>query len=809
MIGNYFFSNSGAAAGYQIEQSLRFDGSSHLSWTPSSAGNRRTSTFSVWFKPTTVGGEIVLFSATGYTKIAIDSGGLDHIWFQDYDGSVRFRLETSASLRDPSAWYHLIGVVDTTNATASDRVRLYLNGERISAFGTNTQPSQNFDTDWSNTVEHKIGSDPNPFYFRGYMAECHFIDGTAVTDALDFGEYDDNGVWRPIEYTGSYGTNGFYLKFDPSATNGIGHDHSGNGNNFSPTGFTTSGTGTDVMSDTPTTNWCTLNPLTSTLSYGTITNGNLDMSGTNSTVNITSSATQVLTTGKYYWETTLTAGKAGAGSYPRFGFLRAVDAGYTGGEGAGYTNSKFQYASQGIAYQSNGSKTIGGTETSYGNSYDNTDTIGIAYDGDNGAIYFSRNNIWQNSGDPTSGASKTGAALTWTDDRDYVFQASHYNGTASSFNFGQRDFRYTPPTGYVALNTSNLPAPDIADGSDYFQTVLYTGNNTTHAITVADNSGNAWGPDFVWIKPRSTADHHRLNDKVRGVNKTLSSNLTNAEYGPSNAYLDSFDSGGFTISSSNIGWNNSSHTYVAWNWLAGGTGSSNTAGSITSTVSANPSAGFSIVSYGGNSTAGATVGHGLGVAPKAFVIKNRDDSVARWSMYHVATGATGYMRLDGSPKFISDSVFNNTAPSSTTFTLGSGYYTNRTGDDYIAYCFAEVENYSRINFYTGNGNNDGPFIATSFTPAWLLIKRTDTDGYNWTVFDSERRSYNVNNHSLNPNNINVEETAGGNGQVDFLSNGFKVRNTDGGVNASGATYLYIVFASNPFGGSGVSPATAR
>ena len=770
------FFNAQAGA-YEIEQSLRFNSadSAYLNRTPGSAGNRKTWTFSCWLKlaSLTQGERNILFGPAGvggYGGVTIyQNNGLRfaHAW--DPAGTDYIR-QTAAVFRDPSAWYHVVYWCDTTQS--GTRWKIYVNGVEQTLetpSGNNGEPSQNTDLPINSTNAHYLGGNPTYGYFSGYLAEVNFIDGSAL-DPEDFGEFDDNGVWRPKRYTGSYTGNSFYLKFDAADVDG---DSSGLSNTWTANNFTTSGTGTDVMSDTPTTNYCTLNPLTSDLSYGTVANGNLDMSGTSSSGNITSSVTQVLTTGKYYWETTLTAGKTGAGSYPRFGFLRAADAGYPDNAGAGYTNSKFQYASQGIAYQSNGSKTIGGTETSYGNSYDNTDTIGIAYDGDNGAIYFSRNNIWQNSGDPTSGASKTGAALTWTDDRDYVFQSSHYNGTASSFNFGQRDFRYTPPTGYKALNTANLPAPDIADGSDYFQTVLDTGANILSSAQSAFSSG-LW-----WIKDRANTNKHQLADSVAGT---------------SSVYLCP-TSGRATYSAP-------SGNSVAWCWGVPSSSTTDTSGSINTTVYANTDAGFSIASWSGTGV-NATVGHGLNLAPDFVGITHSGDTVMQIGSSALSSW-TNFLELNttyhgGS----STNRFQGTAPTDTVVSVGTT--NNVSGRTMYMYSWHSVPGYSKIGSYTGNGNADGTFVYTGFKPAWVMVKRTDSAN-DWDIRDTTRDSYNLSDAYLVANSNIAEGSANG---IDILSNGFKIRQTSGAWNASGGTYIFMVFSENPFGGDGVSPATAR
>jgi hypothetical protein len=255
---------SGVSA-YEIEQSLRFNSadSTNLSRTPSSTGNRKTFTVSCWVKRAQIGATQMIWSA------GPASGGNIYLYFTSSD-ELQLSVDTEASgivkttqkFRDPSAWYHIVCAVDTSQATAANRVKFFVNGTAVSSFASASYPSQNHDTHWNHTSAHRIGqrNDGTAFYINAYIAEFYNLDGTAVSDAEDFAEADDNGVWRPIAYTGSFGTNGFYLKFDPSATNGIGHDHSGNGNNWTPSGFSTSGTGTDVMSDTPTTNWYLTKP---------------------------------------------------------------------------------------------------------------------------------------------------------------------------------------------------------------------------------------------------------------------------------------------------------------------------------------------------------------------------------------------------------------------------------------------------------------------------------------------------------------------------------------------------------------------
>jgi hypothetical protein len=774
--------------GYEIEQSLRFNSadSARLYRTLDAS---QTRTYSFWYKYANLsGGNMYLFhhKNSGDTNyLGVRSGGSpsENQWQTLNQGASFTQIASSRKYRDPSAWQHVLWKCTSTNVT------MYVNGvEFASAGGANTSLS-------GGTLE--IGARGSAEYFGGYIAEFHLVDGSAL-DPDQFGEYDNNGVWRPIAYTGSHGTNGFYLTFDPSATNGIGHDHSGNGNNFTATGFSTSGTGTDVMSDTPTTNWATLNPLDKKVSFSyAYEDGNLVHNmNSGGDGNFTTSAGSVsVSTGKWYWEVTME-------HFAALGILNsAVSLETNGGifwnDSAGY-----------VYYGGTAVKINNGTQTSYGNTFGNGDIIGIAFDADAGKIWFAKNNTWQASGDPAAG---TNAAFTSIPTGSYRPAHGIYRDASTrkaTFNFGQRAFAYTPPTGYKALNTSNLSAPTVKDGGDHFNTVLYTGNTPTgQSIT-----GVGFQPDFLWIKARSYAGSHALMDVLRGSNKQLVSNSTNSEgTNSSGKGVLSFNSDGFTLGeeSDALGSTNGSQIYVAWNWLAGGTGSSNTDGSITSTVSANPSAGFSIVSYTGNQASTQTVGHGLGVTPSFIIVKDRDNSSRNWVCYHKDLGLDKVILLNSpnAPQTISG--YWGTSITSTVFGLPAGGYDNNpTGDKLIAYCFAEVEGYSKFGSYTGNGSSDGSFVYCGFRPAFVILKRTDFTG-SFTMWDSTRNSYNTAGRYLHPNSSQQEFDDTTSYAVDMLSNGFKLRTSFAQLNVNGGAYIYMAFSENPFGGANVSPATAR
>jgi hypothetical protein len=804
------------ANSYLLTKSLRFrsSASAYLNRTLS-ASNRKTFTFNAWVKKSVVGSSTgaVLFcstdntTSTGWLHFNTGAyGSADTLTFEDQlSGTV---LVTSQVFRDPSAWYMITLSIDTTQATASNRARLFVNGTQVTAFSTATYPSQNADTNFNRTTSfiHTIGSQfTNNRFFNGYLAEVNFIDGQALTPS-SFGITDANtGVWQPIRYAGTYGTNGFYLPFtNTTSTTTLVSDSSGNNNNWTPNNISlTAGVTYDSMTDVPTNtntntgNYAVMNPLT-TGSFTTLSNGNLNTLGNTSSNNGNSRSSFAMLTGKWYLEVTLTANALS--TYPQFGIMTTADGnrpnngGPQAGYGLGLVNPTLS-----VAYFANGNKQINNSETSYGNSYTNGDVIGIAIDSDNGAIYFSKNGTFQNSGVPTSGSSKTGAALTWTGGTvEHLFSIADYNGTATAANFGQRPFSYTPPTGFLALNTSNLPNPTVGTSSAtranrYFDTSLYTGTGSALSVT---NGG--FQPDFIWIKDRSTSNYaHYLTDAIRGFDKYLFSNLTNSE-GTNANRVTSVSSTGFTIGTDPaVNTNGSAH--VAWNWNAGGSNATNTSGTITSTVRANQTAGFSIVSYASGSAGQKTVGHGLGVTPSMIITKSRDNNSYNWSIYHssVIDTTSKFLRFTTDAIVTSSTIWGAALPTSTVFgiTSDNGVPAN---NNCIAYCWTPVAGYSAFGSYTGNGSSDGPFVFLGFRPRFIMWKRSDSTG-DWIIFDTARDTYNYADKQLVPNTGGAEQvTGGGFVREDFLSNGFKVRSTDSYINANGGTYIYAAFAESPF-----------
>ena len=349
----------------------------------------------------------------------------------------------------------------------------------------------------------------------------------------------------------------------------------------------------------------------------------------------------------------------------------------------------------------------------------------------------------------------------------------------------------------------------IKKPSDYFNTKLYTGTGSQLAVT-----GVGFQPDFVWFKNRGTTNSHGLQDVVRGFNTTgiQSSNGTDAYPsfdGSTLGYVSAVGSDGFTVEAGGCA-NASGNNYVSWNWLASNTTASNTDGSITSTVSANTTSGFSIVSYTGTGSV-ATVGHGLGAIPDMITVKNLSTGSTNWRSIFpnmvlggASNGADYNLNLNTTNPWNDGTEFNDTMPTSSVFTIGTAGDVNTNGDNYIAYCWKNIKGYSKIGSYTGNGNANGPFVYTGFKPAWVVIKRTDSTE-SWGIIDNKRQIYNPNNTRLFANLTVADDTS--ELGIDLLSNGFKIRNSWSGNNASGGTYIYMAFAEEPLVGD--NPATAR
>ena len=806
-----------ALGGIQIQKSLRIDqgtadtdSGSNYSRTFAS-GNRKTFTISLWVKKCNTPGNI---GDDQYTIFGCGGGGTG-----SYSGRLNFNtsdqltfrvnapaptahadLTTTRKFRDPSSWYHIVFVADTTQGTASNRLKLYVNGVQETDFASTTYPSQNYDLYLNLNVAHRIGSnsiwsDLSRTYgnFNGYFAEFHFLDGTAY-DPSYFGYTDSQtGQWRPKIYTsGNYGTNGFYLDFkDNTSATTLGLDKSGQSNNFTPEDVSVSaGIGDDSMIDTPTNNWCIWNQA-SDVSDITLSEGNLKaVSGADSWPAIF--GTHGASSGKWYYE-------AIGADNTRWGLGWSIED-FKSGTSNTFSVGHFAYSQDPLTlYQDGSNVAINGTP-----AFTTGNVLQIATDIDAGKTWFGINNTWVNAsngsaGDPAAGTNPT---ITFSEKGQKHYPKMINNLGNVSVNFGQQGFTYTPPDGFQALNSKNLATVNgtgVVRPQRHFDTLIYTGNNNSGRVI----TGLEFKPDFVWFKKRSSgSQNHTLYDSVRGAGKRLMLPSTDGE-GTVSDELTSFNDGGFTIDTDNFQ-NENGKDYVAWCWRAGGAAVTNTVGNISAQVSANDEAGFSIITYTGDGNTSGNVGTGLrSTQPLDWAIVKRRDSTSDWQVGHRASGQ--------SSNFAYHTNLNDTSAlsGSSPYHMGTQNYTNgdrlylaegglTSSATYVAYVWQERPGFSAFGSYTGNGNADGPFINLGFRPAWIMFKLVDGGNDDWPIYDIKRDPINVCDHRLFANTA-TEEGAVGQEHFDILSNGIKFRKQKNPFNNSGKIYIYMAFAERPSG----------
>lgn len=789
-----------ALGGYTIDNSVWLDGSAdYFSRTPS-ASNRTTFTISMWFKRNSTGVATNVFNASSATP-STDSDWL-HCTFDANDqlfvrGWTTVWRKTNQKFRDTTGWYHLVIAFDTTNGTAADRLKVYLNGAEITSWETNNAPSASLSTAWNDNIEHNFARriDTADRHANSYLAETAHVDGSALTPT-SFGETDANGAWVPKDLSGlTWGTNGFWLDFSGTITTTV-TDVSSNSNNWTSNSITAA----QQVTDTPTSNFPTINPLAGNSSV-TLSGGNLSFTCTPAAYHNRCSTVGMPTgSGMYYAEMTLGTDL----DFPYFGLthdenedgrLGELTDDYTIVSNVGAT--EYVFRNNAI----NSSKiTAWGTPTA-------GDILQIVYDSDSGKIFFGQDDDYRdgsnNASDPAAG---TNPAFTYSGTKPLFFGVGGWAvSNACTVNFGQSGFTYTPPTGAVALNTTNLPAPAITDPSAHFQVHTYAGTGAAHDETFTGNS--SMDPDLVWIKNRDAADEHKVVDSVRGATKEINSDSNNAESTDANGVDDLSVTNGFGLGTGAGGYNDNTENFVSWNWKANGAGAANSDGSITTiATSADTTNGFSIIEYTGTA-ANATIGHGLNSAPE-FVLVKQLNVIRGWIVGHKdLTDWTRYLVLHGTDAEATlATVWNSTAPSSTVINLGTNNNVNDSGGTMVAYAWHGVEGYSKFGSYVGNGSADGPFVYTGFKPALVVTKNiTGTSG--WVVHDRKRDPHNVSETSNYFDSANAE-TAPSTEDIDFLANGFKIRSTTVARNTSASTYIYMAFAENPFGGTGVAPALA-
>jgi hypothetical protein len=759
---------------YEIDYSCRFndDDSAKAAFTLGAPTDNNKFTVSVWVKRCNItatmgiltgwdGGDedrIILFNASDQLHIILD-GGLN--------GNVN----TTAVFRDCTNWYHIVVRIDLAQGVAADRGTIWVNNVEQAVTTTTAFANDAVIDGFTNGEGIELGHDKvagAANYFDGYLAEFHFCDGQALTPS-SFGT-TKNGVWVPKKYTGVYGNNGAYLDFavPPGTGNGAGTDVSGNGNHWTDSNLAAN----DQMTDTPTNNYPTLSNLFSSNNH-TLSNGNLDLTTSVAAANMTLATMPIPKSGKWYWETKIidanAEGMIGVMGINAPSQFKHRDASYLHNVG---TDGHSYWASNGNYYSN-------GDQGAYGDAYLQNEYIGVAFNSDNGEVTMYNQGVSQ------------GVMVTLTDVADVLMDYypawSDGAGAASSsyeVNFGQYAFTNAAPTGYLPLSTQNIAykhaySSDIMNPSQGFNTVLYTGNGGTQSITGVDHQ-----PDLIWIKDRANAAAHVLMDSVRGVGGALFPDGSDVE-DPVTDAVTSYDTDGFSLGDgtelSRGTCNTGARTYVAWCWKE------------------SVSYGFDIVSYTGTGAAHAE-NHNLGVVPELIIVKRRDNAVGSWWTYHKAAlnstdPETDAGWLDLSNVWTDDATgWNDTAPTSTQFTIGTATGVNANGSNFVAYLFRSVEGFSKVFTYEGNANADGPFIYCGFRPMFVMVKCAD-NAHSWAMIDGARDTYNSSSTlELYPDTNGVETAAD---NIDLLSNGIKVRFNNNRWNRLNNTYVGIAFAEMP------------
>ena len=765
--------------------------SATMSRTLETPTNGKIWTFSTWWKRGNLDGDATKFlgysanNGGGYIGIASNQFYVTDL---TYSGgwAVTLSVVSNRTLEDTSKWYHLMVAVDTTDSTANDRVKIYIDGDRVTSLDTNTTPSADLITNWnggSGTLYIGRRGYDTTNLLDGYMAETNFVDGTALTPST-FGVTDTTtGRWIPKTLTGiTYGNSGWRLTYADASN--LGDDTSGNTNDFTPSNLAS----TDQTTSTPSSNYNTFGSFDTGTSA---TQGNLTVSTgtTNGDTQCVAQAGFGVATGKWYWEVKITT--VGAGMY---GWKDDANAG--GSQAVNNSSNEVHSTNNfagGLSTGASGGYSAGSwfidggytTEVNY-TTVSTNDVLMFAMDLDNGKGYCGKNGTWFNSANPANGTGQIGGCHYANGVNKFYPMARRVDpNSVGEFNFGQKSFAHTAPTGFSALQQDNLPE------------------------TAKGVSG------LVWTKNRDATDSHQLYDSSRGKQKVLTSDATTAEATVVDG-LQKFLKGGQQIED-DVSVNSEDESYVSWNWTANsGSTSTNDAsatgvGTIDSTYQVNSTSGFSIVEHTGTGSAG-TIKHGLSVKPAFIMTKSTsNDTGDGFTIYHQnLTSAAYYLNLAVSNAEASAStVWNSTAPTNSVFSVGTASGTNTNTYTYVSYCWAEVEGFSKFGKYSGNGNADGPFVYTGFRPAFLMIKRTDSStGGNWSIIDNAKYPANPIGTPLLADSTGAESGLSAI-TMDLLSNGFKIRNTLNSNNNSSGSYIYMSFAEHPFVGDGTNPVTAR
>ena len=808
---------------FPISKSLRFeDGDSPtLRRTPGTAGNRRTWTTSLWVKRANLGYQrLGVNSGTSNTKFSGFYFNADDTinFFHRNNTSDSYAVTTDRIFRDTSSWYHFVLVADTTQGTAANRIKMFVNGEQVlfpnTESGTSGFPSQNQDMEVNNTAYHQtIGADWNGAdKFDGYHADITHIDGLALTPS-SFAE-TKNDIWIPKDTSGlTFGTNGFRLEFKQVGTgtassSTIGADTSGEGNHYTSANLVAS----DVVSDSPTSNFMTLDPLYNNASGPVLSEGNLKYACSTNNRGIISNR-EIPNNGKWYYE---------------YRTINENDQHVIGVNVPDFDNDASRGgAATAIGISSHNGNSYDGTNYSSGASYasawaNGADVVGVAIDRVNNTIKFRIDN--QNSN------AFYGTLAINANARYYAFLGTGGSSSDNSgvFNFGQNsnflgqetrannsdanghgDFLFAVPSGYLALASQNLSVNEKVDPNegaspqDYFQTKLYTGNGQSSLDIDLD-----FTPDWVWIKRRAATQSHVVANKLSGDDKNFSSNGASAEE-TDNTKFRNFLTNSFRVGSHN-GVNNNGSTYVSWNWRLNGSGGSNTNGTINTTATTVAAHnGLSLSTFTGNGADNATIGHGLGQKPEIVLIKPRsisDNWVVSWGTIQGDQSASAGNKFDS---FTDKAYFylnsNNAADGesgnrflqndSDTVNLGTNWgNVNQNNATYLMWAMVSTPGFSDFGSYKGNGSSDGTHVYVGFRPAWILIRKLS--GGDTLLWDTKRNTQNVSKIVLYPAEDIAEQDASSRA-IDILSNGFKVRTDNSQSNTSGSLYFYMAFAEQP------------
>lgn len=760
-----------------ISNSIRFnDAATHFSNTFGSGDSTTTFTISLWFKRSGLSANMVMIGAES------SSGRDDFLRFESSNRLAFYRDEgtdyvsPSRLFTDTSRWYHVVVAVDQTQTTTSDKVKIYIDGVQETDFTVAGYPASAYGG-FGNAKKLTIGSRPSQIStesFDGYLAEINYIDGSQLGPE-NFGQTGSNGYWIPKAISGlTYGTSGFRIDGTNTVSSGTtisSFDDQANSNNFdeSVTGVDT----TDVMGDSPTQNFNTFDPNNCYSSGSRLSEGNLKY--THDSVNGHHTTTLSFnSSGNWYWEVGLTNSTSA--------WMGIVDANQSC-TGSGSINGYFWYPANGYI-----STNPYGTTSAWSTTALAGDIIGFQIN--NGVMTIYKNGV--SLGNPftiptngyyrpfimSPGAASGTTTFNFGADDSFAGSETPSSGAQAADANGYGSFYYTPPTGALAIVDDNIPVEGLT------------------------------GPDFIWWKNRTDAASHMLGDSVRGAGKVLSSNNTAAELDSTSTYFSSFDYDGFTVGNANVT-NGAGDAMVAWTWKAGGkantfnidgTGYASIAaspisdGSIALTgLSSNTTSGFSIVGYTGTGSNG-TIAHGLTSAPEMFICRNRTNA-RDWLVYHKDIGYTKDIFLNLTNAERSNDVYQQQAPDNSLIYLETQDRINESGSNHIMWCFHSVDGFSKVGSYVGNGSTDGTFVYTGFKPAFVLTKESSSTS-GWNLRDNKRSPENVVNEALQADTTGAELTSGY--DVDFLSNGFKLRTSLSDSNTSGQTYIYLAFAEQPF-----------